>query len=302
MALAGSDQTSAAPVKPWERGAHAGRLRLFGTVEASTNARVLSTYFRRRLAMRRHDRGADPVSEFIKTIEIKNREGQVVERKEVVTAKGLLHLAHRERLSKIRTRLVQSPSKDNGETAVVVVLVVTQRGAFTGLGDANPRNVNARIAPHFIRMAETRALARALRAALDIGVVAIEELEEEFSWSDRPTPAANGRPDASRDHEPSSGTHAAPTNGHERPSPRAQPTGGYDHRNGPGTDAQMSDAQKRLLYRLAFEQGHEGDGARAWLQAELGVDTLSKVSKRQASAFIDRFKSSNGQNGHAGAS
>lgn len=50
-------------------------------------------------------------------------------------------------------------------------LVVTQRGAFTGLGDANPRNVNARIAPHFVRMAETRALARALRAALDIGVL-----------------------------------------------------------------------------------------------------------------------------------
>lgn len=251
--------------------------------------------------MRRHDRGADPGSEFLTTIEIKNRDGQVVERKEVVTAKGLLHLAHRERLSKIRTRLVQSPSKDNGDTAVVVVLVVTQRGAFTGLGDANPRNVNARIAPHFIRMAETRALARALRAALDIGVVAVEELEEEFSWSDRPAPQANGRPDASRDREPSSYASAPQANGQERPSPRAQQSGGYDHRNGPASDSQMSDPQKRLLYRLVFDQGHEGDSARAWLQAELGVDALSKVTKRQASAFIDRFKS-NAQNGHAGVS
>ena len=62
----------------------------------------------------------------------------------------------------------------------------------------------------------------------------------------------------------------------------------------------MSDAQKRLLYRLAFEQGHEGDGARAWLHAELEVDSLANVSKRQASALIDRYKS-NGTNGHAGA-
>lgn len=254
--------------------------------------------------MRRHDRGADPGSEFIKTIEIKNRDGQVVDRKEVVTAKGLLHLAHKERLSKIRTRVVQSPTKENGETAIVVVLVVTQRGAFTGLGDANPRNVNARIAPHFVRMAETRALARALRAALDIGVLAVEELEEEFSWSDsQPATSAGGQQDAPRERP----TSAGPPSGNERPSSRASAPpngggyGGYDHRNGGGPDALMSDAQKRLMYRLAFEQGHEGDAARAWLHAELEVDSLAKVTKRQASAFIDRYKS-NGANGHAGAS
>jgi hypothetical protein len=257
--------------------------------------------------MRRHDRGADPGSEFIKTIEIKNRDGQVVDRKEVVTAKGLLHLAHRERLSKIRTRVAQSPSKDNAETAIVVVLVVTQRGAFTGLGDANPRNVNARIAPHFIRMAETRALARALRAALDIGVLAIEELEEEFSFVDHPredrrTPMNGQTPAGPTDRDRAPEPERRP-NGHgsgdaspREPSPRTG--GGWDR--GGGGDA-MSDAQKRLLYRLAFEQGHEGDTARAWLHAELEVDSLAKVTKRQASAFIDRYKS-NGANGHAGAS
>jgi hypothetical protein len=263
--------------------------------------------------MRRHDRGADPGNEFIRTIEIKNREGQTVERKEVISAKGLLHLAHRERLSGIRTRLVQGPTKDNGETAIAVVRVVTQRGAFTGMGDANPRNVNSRIAPHFIRMAETRALARALRAALDIGVVALEELEDEFGFQE---------PRAAQEHRTAQPhVHAGPPRGdgpapedrppqeaqrsaNERPpSPRTNGSngGGYDHRNGGGLDAQMSDAQKRLMYRLAFEQGHEGDSARAWLQAELEVDSLAKVTKRQASAFIDRYKS-NGANGHAGAS
>ena len=247
--------------------------------------------------MRRHERGADPGNDFIKTIEIKSKDGRV-ERKEVVTAKGLLHLAHKERLGTIRTRLVQSPTKDNGETAIVVVRVTTQRGSFDGLGDANPRNVNARIAPHFIRMAETRALARALRAALDIGVVAIEELEEEFAISERQDadrPPAEANAVANRSARP----HDAAAN--DRPPGNAANGGGYDHRYATGSDALMSEPQKRLLYRLAFDQGHEGDAARTWLHKELGVDSLSKVTKRQASAFIDRFKP-NGANGHAGAS
>jgi hypothetical protein len=72
----------------------------------------------------------------------------------------------------------------------------------------------------------------------------------------------------------------------------------------------MSDAQKRMLYRIAFERGHEGDASRTWLHSEFQVDSLTKVSRRQASSFIDHYKSSgpndgptNGQgsNGHAGA-
>lgn len=271
--------------------------------------------------MRRHERGQDPGHELLKTIEIRNRDGQVVERKEVVTAKGLLHLAHNERLSKISTRLIQSPTKENGETAIVLVFVATSRGSFTGLGDANPRNVNARIAPHFIRMAETRALARALRAALDVGAVAIEELEEEFSFAEPRDERPRGETrDAPRGAEPrvtprpdprplAPPTEARRPNGHGSPdalgtSPRNNGDG-YD-RSGGGPDAPMSDAQKRMLYRVAFEQGHEGDNARAWLQSEFEVDSLAKVDKRQASRFIDHYKSkaSNGhdpQNGHAGA-
>ncbi|CAG1000035.1 hypothetical protein ARNL5_04022 [Anaerolineae bacterium] len=250
--------------------------------------------------MRRHERGADPGHDFIRTIEIKDKQGNVVERKEVVSAKGLLHLAHNERLSRIRTRVVQSPTKENGETAIVVVLVVTQRGAFTGLGDANPRNVNARIAPHFVRMAETRALARALRAALDIGAVAVEELEDEFSFAD-------SRGDAHPRHERHDDGHAhrPRSNGHDRAPeedrprdanrpPDAQP----QHQRG-SSDGLMSDSQRKLLYRLAYERGHEGDAARLWLHKELGVESLKDVSRRAASAFIDRLIGSNGHNGHA---
>lgn len=264
--------------------------------------------------MRRHDRGADPGSDLIRTIEIKNRDGQVVERKEVVTCKGLLHLAHGERLSNVRSRLVQLPTKENGETAIVLVRVSTSRGVFSGIGDANPRNVNARIAPAFIRMAETRALARALRAALDVGAVAIEELEEELSFAERERPAqrapTNGQPAQSTHDDPAHKDRAPERrpNGHGSPdTPPRTNGGGYDRGASSGPDAPMSDAQKRLLFRIAFEQGHEGDKARAWLHTELGVDSLGKVSRRAASAFIDHQKSNgngraSGDNGHAGAS
>lgn len=252
--------------------------------------------------MRRGERGSDPTAELIKTIEIKNREGRVVERKEVVSVKGLLHLAHAERLSAIHTRLVQSPTKDNGDTAIALVRIRTARGSFSGLGDANPRNVTARVSLHFIRMAETRALARALRAALDIGAVAIEELEEEFGFTETRSeaPRTNGH----RAEQPRTGDARTDDPPREDPRPNGRPSyrgndrGGSD-RSGGSFDGPMSDAQRRLLYRLAFEHGHEGDDARTWLHQELGVESLSEATKRMASSLIDRLVRKDDGNGHA---
>ena len=39
--------------------------------------------------------------------------------------------------------------------------VETERGHFEGLGDADPGNVDDRLAPHLFRVAETRARVRA---------------------------------------------------------------------------------------------------------------------------------------------
>jgi hypothetical protein len=48
---------------------------------------------------------------------------------------------------------------------------------FTEAADATPKNVNRQVAPHFPRCAITRAKARALRDALNISMIAIEEVE-----------------------------------------------------------------------------------------------------------------------------
>lgn len=105
---------------------------------------------------------------------------------------GLLNEAHEQGLSSIRTHLLQIPSQNNGETAICFAEVTTSRGIFTGVGDANPDNVGRVMVPHIIRLAETRAKARALRDAVNIGMAALEELGPDPDDEPRvPTPISS---------------------------------------------------------------------------------------------------------------
>lgn len=105
---------------------------------------------------------------------IVNRQG-----KDVALYAGLLDLAHRTGLKGIRTQLVQAPTPANGQTAIVWAEVTMEHGTFSGIGDASPDNVGRMVALHTIRMAETRAKARSLRDALNVGGVSLEELGPE---------------------------------------------------------------------------------------------------------------------------
>ncbi|QYJ15678.1 hypothetical protein Rxycam_01504 [Rubrobacter xylanophilus DSM 9941] len=109
------------------------------------------------------------------------REEYMIERqgKRFVLYAGLLEEAHARGLRSIETELLQAPSPENGEVAIVRAVVRTEDGKFSGIGDASPTNVGRHIAPHLIRMAETRAKARALRDAINVGVTAYEELGDE---------------------------------------------------------------------------------------------------------------------------
>lgn len=110
-----------------------------------------------------------------------NRQG-----KDMVLYAGLVDAAHRAGLLGIQTAILQFPKQENGDTIIVFATAYfpgdtpeAVRRAFTGIGDANPQNVGKNIAPHFIRMAETRAKARALRDALNVGMVTVEELGDD---------------------------------------------------------------------------------------------------------------------------
>ena len=132
------------------------------------------------------------------------REEYMIERqgKRFVLYAGLLEEAHSRGLRSIETELLQIPASSNGEVAIVKAVIRTEEGKFAGIGDASPQNVNRAIAPHLIRMAETRAKARALRDAINVGVTAFEELggEEEVVESSG-NAEHNGRQEARAQHE-----------------------------------------------------------------------------------------------------
>src|SRR5436305_4656865 len=96
--------------------------------------------------------------------------------RETIAYAELLKLAHDEGLKSIATTLVLQPSAQNGRLAIVKAAVETERGHYEVLGDADPGNVQDFLAPHMIRVAETRAKARALRAADNVDLVSLEEL------------------------------------------------------------------------------------------------------------------------------
>lgn len=99
--------------------------------------------------------------------------------RDFVTYDGLLGMGHDKGLKSMVTELVQIPNENNKHTAIVHATATMKDGrVFQGYGDANPTNVNRAIANHLCRMAETRAKARALRDATNIGMTAWEELAE----------------------------------------------------------------------------------------------------------------------------
>ena len=96
--------------------------------------------------------------------------------KDFVTYEGLLDTAHQQGLTGISTEVIELPSSSNNGRCVMMATATTDTGRYTGIGDADSNNVNKMISKHIIRMAETRAKARALRDLTNIGMTAVEEL------------------------------------------------------------------------------------------------------------------------------
>ena len=100
-----------------------------------------------------------------------------IEGKDYVTYTGLLHAAHQSGLVRVETEILQYPSAENDNTAVVRAVAEGKDGQFYGdVGDANPANCNSKVRRHLLRMASTRAKARALRDFTNVGMTSVDEL------------------------------------------------------------------------------------------------------------------------------
>jgi hypothetical protein len=92
------------------------------------------------------------------------------------THSGLLRLANRMHCSSIHTQLQPDVSDPASARWVFKAVVRYSRKAFSGYGDANPLNVSPVVRGAEMRVAETRAVNRALRKAFGIGICSVEEI------------------------------------------------------------------------------------------------------------------------------
>src|ERR1700730_13215034 len=130
-----------------------------------------------------------------------------------VTHAGLLRLAERRRCIGIAVQEMGYLCDPLSGRWVFKATVSKSRGArFSGYGDADPSNISPLVRGAEMRVAETRAVNRALRKAYGIGLCSVEEL----GWTPRPpsslgnssgSHASNG----SKVSSGSNGSHSSPT-------------------------------------------------------------------------------------------
>src|SRR5579862_9498720 len=177
-----------------------------------------------------------------------------IEARWYVTHAGLLRLAERRRCAGIHVGQVLrfcDPTLARWVFKATVYKTPDSRG-FVGYGDADPSNVSSLVHGAEMRVAETRAVNRALRKAYGIGLCSVEEL----GWAPRSNAPA---PPVQR---------------------KASSNGSNGHQNG----------QPRLRDRLCLliRQHHLDAGlVKAYAADYCGTPTLREASREQVEAFIN---------------
>jgi len=204
---------------------------------------------------------------------IKNIQG-----KDFVLYSGLLDLAHQKGLQKLEVELIQIPNEENQRIAVCRAIAVSHDGKiFSDIGDAESNNVNKKIAPHIIRMASTRAKARALRDFCNIGMTCLEELGE-ISDVSLENEIPNGNP-PSNNRMNGNGNGNGNKNG-DRSFSNGKPS---------NSSSKMSEAQHRAIANLAKRRNISPE---ALTQMILNTfqSTLKNLSLQQASQLIQTLQ------------
>src|SRR3984957_12741103 len=173
-----------------------------------------------------------------------------------VTHSGLLRLAYQNRSSGIRVQPVREYCNSGANRWVFKATVYRSSApkGFVGYGDADPSNVSPLAHGAEMRVAETRAVNRALRKAYGIGLCSVEEL----GWSPRPS-----SPDRSNQTSPPSNEN----NGHH-------------------------DGQPRLRDRLCLLiRKHRLDAGlvKAYAADYCGTPVLRDASRAQIESFLSHF-------------
>ena len=226
-----------------------------------------------------------------KTIKLDEKFITTIEGKDFVKYPGLLDLGHQKGISKLLVDIVQIPTKENSNFAICKAEVVSQTGQiFTDIGDASPTNCNSKVAKHLLRMASTRAIARALRSFTNIGMTALEELADLKDVTGKKAPRTRSgqtrKPAAKPKTKDARGETKAPAQKkQEEPPAKTQQQKKQEPVKGQAGDPAMSEAQKRAVFNLSRRRGISVEDLEAMV-AEHHDSTLEDLSSKDASAFI----------------
>lgn len=192
--------------------------------------------------------------------------------KKFILFPGLLELAHQDGLSFNSTEIIQIPNDNNGNAAIVKAVVRTSKGEFSGIGDANPKNVTTKIIPHILRMAETRALARALRFATNVNMTAFEEL-----GADIEAPEEAPAPVQKQQRQPQTQPQAKQTNLKVLPEPKNS-----------DSVVPMTDEQGKRVQFICKQIGMDSATLQTTITAKYGHG-WKHLTKQEANELIDQL-------------
>lgn len=243
-----------------------------------------------------------------------------IEGKDFVYYAGLLDLAHQKNLLKMEVETLQYPTKENEHMAICRAIAQTSMGGtFSDVGDATPHNCNSKVARHLLRMASTRAKARALRDLVNIGMTCLEELgdlsevigEEKGKFPEKraavkrsekvvkpekkpETAKPNASAEAKKPEETKTQAPVSATPVNDKPAETKAPA--RSNGNGKGkakeeTIPQMSSAQKNAIYNLSRRRGISVEELESMVTKSYGVN-LEALSSQDASSFIRQLQQS----------
>jgi hypothetical protein len=193
------------------------------------------------------------------SLEVGAGELQFLNNRWYVTHAGLLQIARRNRCAGIRTTIEESlsdPAACRWVFKATVYKSPRSRG-FVGFGDADPSNVSSLVHGAEMRVAETRAVNRALRKAYGIGLCSVEEL----GWAPR-----------SKVPEPLD-------------QPKTSAKGNNDHHNG---QPRLRDRLCLLIRQYQLDAGL----VKAYANDYCGTVTLRDASRDQVETFINTLAES----------
>jgi hypothetical protein len=175
-----------------------------------------------------------------------------------VTHTGLLRLARRKRCRGIHVEAVDSLCDSAANRFVLKATVFPSKDSagFVGYGDADPSNVSLLVRGAEMRIAETRAVNRALRKAYGIGICSVEEI----------------------------GSNQGPAGASDQHKFAPQNTNGYGNSNG-GAGHKVRDR----LCQIIRQHKLDPELVKAYAVDFCGTKALKDATREQVESFVQRL-------------